>query len=160
MFKSPIAWISGLVLAWNLMQPAQALPGGKIGLELGGGANLILPYLAARVSWQPDASPWAFHAAFSNGLSLNNQFTLSTLTAGAQYYFTTQGVFQSYVKGDLGVGSGQPLLLAGVGTDVMFTDNLGLNLGIDTGFGGGVAGIGLAGVGLALRPEINLKLKF
>ena len=137
----------------------------RFGIEAGIGGNTFLPFAQGKISYRLPLldDKLDVFGAHSIGSGMGEYIQISML--GAKYYFLTNGLFQPYV----GAGGGfaftaggvtsvsnipfspnflGPLFIVGGGNDFMFLDNLGISIGVYTGYP------------IYFRPELNIKVIF
>lgn len=144
----------------------------RFALEAGAGVNVILPFLNLRGTYRLPTLEDKLDVFVGFQPVVANYHIQQGLEAGARYYFMNTGWFQPYATASAGfhfsvmsstigdAANPQPgtvmgpgvrdfYLTGGLGADFMFNEAVGLNTQL--------LGTTLLG---ALRPEINLKLKF
>lgn len=115
----------------------------RFSLEVGGGLDVILPFVSAQVSYRLPVmnDKVAVFADYSPINLLGESAPMQSSIVGMKYYFN-ETVLKSYF--DLGAGIGfrygvapvpghdtsnllVPVIIAGIGTDLMVTDNFGIS---------------------------------
>jgi hypothetical protein len=172
---SSLATVLGVLTAFSLSTPAQAQekptgdpsetiavePVRRFSFDVGGGLNLIKPFIQARLGYRLPVFDDRIDLMLSYsplGGDLNassKEWSFQTVQVGGKFYFFTEGWFQPYavLMGGLNFYSNNlsqedfwqntySTILPGLGADFMITPWFGFNAQI-----------------LMLRPELNFKFK-